>query len=170
MSESKKALILIDSNGQYDKEKKEHHTMKSAMVDVNFYNKLVSEIQSGKYSEIIYNINLPGCTTKEEIEDALQKDPVLSKLNEEYRKKVKVFMGGYNLSKGFDTSFEGIKLENKLAEQDYEFVIGGLYFDWCVETHERNLRYRYPNIKTSTPIVLSRLSHPRARIDSDRFR
>ena len=108
------ALVLIDSNGQYDKEKKEHRTMESAMVDENFYNTLVSEIESGKYSEILYNINLPCCTTQEEIEDALRKDPVLSKLSEEYKKKVKVFMGGFELSKKFNTSSEKMSLLKKV--------------------------------------------------------
>ena len=53
MNDLKKALVLIDANGQYDKEKKEHRTMESAMVDEEFYSTLVSEIQSGKYSEIL---------------------------------------------------------------------------------------------------------------------
>ncbi len=164
MDNKRIALILIDSNGQYDIEKKEHHVIASAMVDENFYNTLVNEIQSGKYDEIIYNINLPNCTKKEEIKEALKKDPVLSKINEEYKKKVKVFMGGYRLSKDLDTSSEEIRLENELAEQGFEFVIGGLYYDWCVETHERNLRSRYPDVKTSRPGYLSRWSSKRAKL------
>lgn len=163
MNNQEKALVLIDANGHYDKEKREHYTMKSAMVDENFYNILVSEIESGKYSEILYNINLPYCTTREEIEDALKKDPVLSKISKEYKKKVKVFMGGYGLSKEFCTSSEAIRLENELAEKGYEFVLAGLYYDWCVEAHERNLRSRYPNIKTSRPENLSKWSSPRKK-------
>ncbi len=104
MENKKVALILIDSNGKYDKEKKEHCTSKSAMVNEEFYTILINEIQSGKYNEILYNMNLPGCTKKEEIEEALRTDPVLSRLNEEYREKVKVFRGGFQLSSEFDTS------------------------------------------------------------------
>lgn len=163
MENKKIALILIDSNGQYDKKKKKHCTMKNSMVDESFYTILINEIQSGKYNEILYNMNLPECTKKEEIEEALRTDPVLSRLNDEYRKKVKVFMGGYNLSSEFDTGGEGIKFENKLAEEGYEFVIGGLYYDWCVETHEKNLRCRYPDIKTFRPEYLSKWSSLRAK-------
>lgn len=163
MNNQEKALVLIDANGHYDKEKREHHTMESAMVDEKFYNILVSEIESGKYSEILYNINLPYCTTREEIEDALKKDPVLSKISKEYKKKVKVFMVGNELSKEFYTGLEAIKLENELAEKGYEFVLAGLYYDWCVETHERNLRGRYPNIKIYRPENLSKRSSSRGR-------
>lgn len=48
-------------------------------------------------------MNLLECTKKEEIEDAVKTDPVISRLNKEYRKKVKVFMGGYGLSSEFYT-------------------------------------------------------------------
>lgn len=60
---------------------------------------------------------------------------------------------------------EEISLENKLAEEGYEFVIGGLYYDWCVKTHEKNLNSRYPNIKTSRPEYLSRWSGSRAEME-----
>lgn len=36
MENKKIALILIDSNGQYDKEMKEHRTRESAMVNEDF--------------------------------------------------------------------------------------------------------------------------------------
>ncbi len=164
---SKKALVIIDANGKYDKDNGCHSTNVSANVDQDFYSILINEIVTGDYQEILYNINLPNCTEKSEIDRAIELDPVLSKLDDETIKKVKVFRGGFQLAKEFDNHSECIMLENSLAEQNYDFVVAGLYYDWCVKAHAENLQSRYPNVNIQRPEYLSRWSSERAKYDRD---
>ena len=115
MDSVKNVLVLVHANGQYDVNLAGHTTM--VPVNDKFYDTLVNEIRSGKYSEIIYFMNLPNCKQNNQIIDACKKDPVLSRLTLDEINKINVFFEGLNLSREFYTQIKGINLLDNLAQQ-----------------------------------------------------
>ena len=153
MYENKNVLVLVHANGKYDVNSAEHTQM--VPVKKEFYETLVSEIRSGKYSKIIYFMNLPRCKTDSHIIDAFNKDPVLSQLTLDEIKKINIFFEGFDLSKEFDSLKKGLDLLDDLAQQGFNFIFGGLYYDICVQSYEQCMKNRNPGVQTFRPPYLS---------------
>ena len=153
MNNDKHVLVLVHANGNYDVNLGSHTTM--VPVKSEFYDTLVNEIKSGKYSKIIYFMNLPNCKISSQIMNACYKDPVLSRLTPEEINKINIFFEGLNLSSEFSTLLKGIALLDSLAQQGYSFVFGGLYYDICVQSYEQCMKNRNPGVRTYRPPYLS---------------
>ena len=167
MNSNKNVLVLVHANGKYDVNLARHTTM--VPVDSKFYDTLVSEIKSGKYSKIFYFMNLPDCKTYIQITEACNRDPVLSKLTFDEINKINIFYEGFNLSDDFYTQPMGFYLLNTLAQEGYNFVFGGLYYDICVQSYEHLVKMQNPGSRTFRPPHLSVASQPQTLFnDEDR--
>lgn len=153
MSNNKNVLVLVHANGKYDVNLAKHTT--DVFVNSEFYETLVNEIKSGKYSKIVYFMNLPNCKTNIQITEAYNRDPVLSKLSFDEINKINIFFEGVNLSNEFYNQPMGFYLLNTLAQEGYSFVFGGIYYDICVQSYEQIIKIQNPSTQTFRPPHLS---------------
>ena len=154
----KQALIIVHANGCYDKQNNCHRVDKGANVDSYFYDTLIKEIESDRYDAIMYKINLYNCSTEDEIEKAINTDPILSRLDDKAREKIKIIREGAFLASKFNNYSERMELEDSMVAEGYVFVFCGLYYDACVRSHAASLKGRHPDAIIQLPKGLSRYS------------
>jgi len=151
-----KSLILIDANGSYTDGK--HKAFKH--ITDEFYDRIAEAIKSGEYNTIIYLPNIPQIKTVYEWKKALSTDPILIRLSKDEIKSLIILPHGFeNKLEDSEAVEECVKIEDNLAKTT-SITLGGLYRDWCVQSHFESLKSRNPGADICISPELSLDSSP----------